>query len=169
MADLYLLRHAEAASHKDPRYRNDSERPLTEDGAARMRRAAAGMLKLRLSFDRILTSPLVRAKETAEIVAEILGERDRLAVEEAMAAGARWDKIRKVLAAGSAKYADSVLLVGHEPDLSNMAGQILDLGRGSVLFKKGTLARISVDAIPPREPGSLAFLMTIDHLAAAGG
>lgn len=166
MAAIYLLRHAEAAPHKDPRYRHDADRPLTEEGAAKMRKAAHGMKKIGLQFDRIVTSPFVRARETAEIVAEVLKETDRLSLDEALASGARWDKVKKALAAGPAKYADSVLLIGHEPDFSKMTADIIGASRTSITFKKGSLAAIAVDAIPPKEPGSLAFLMSIDHLAA---
>src|SRR5262249_25663055 len=152
--------HAEAVPHRDPRFSHDSERPLTPEGAARMRSAAAGMRRLDLRFDRIVTSPFVRAHETASIVADALDQPDRLIVEPALASGARWDRVKKALAAGPAKHAESVLLVGHEPDLSKMAADIIDAGRGSIIFKKGSLASVAVDAIPPKEPGSLAFLMT---------
>jgi len=168
MAAIYLLRHAEAVPHKDPRYSHDADRPLTEAGAAKMRKAASGMRKLGLHFDRIITSPFVRARETAAIVAEVLEHRDRLVIEEALASGARWEKVKKALASGPAKQADAVVLVGHEPDLSKMTADIIGAGRTSITFKKGSLASIAVEAIPPKEPGSLAFLMTIDQLASLG-
>jgi len=166
MPSIYLLRHAEAVPHKDPRYRHDADRPLTEEGTERMRRAAEGMKSLDLYFDRILTSPFVRARETAQIVAEVLGAKDRLLVEEALASGARWDKVKKALAAGPAKDTETVLLVGHEPDLSRMTGDLIEAPRAAIVFKKGTLARVAVDAIPPKEPGALAFLLSIDQMAA---
>jgi len=169
MACIYLLRHAEAVPHKDPRYRNDADRPLTEHGAVRMRGAAEGMKRLGLNFDWILTSPFVRAVETARIVAEVLGETDRLLVEEALASGARWDKVKKAIAAGNATHAESILLAGHEPDLSKMAADLIQAGQASIVMKKGSLACVAVDEIPPKEPGSLTFLMSIDHLASIAG
>ena len=168
MAAIYLLRHAEAVPHRDPRYRNDADRPLTPEGAALMRKAASGMRKLGLRFDRILTSPFARARETAAIVAEVLEQQDRVTGEETLASGARWDKVKKALASGPAKHSASVLLVGHEPDLSKIAADLIDAGRTSIIFKKGTLASIAVETIPPKEPGSLAFLVTIDQLASIG-
>jgi phosphohistidine phosphatase len=169
MASIYLLRHAEAVPHKDPRYRTDADRPLTESGAARMRGAAEGMKRLGLKFDWILTSPFVRAMETARIVAEVLDEPDRLRVEESLASGARWDRVKKAITAGDARRAESILLAGHEPDLSRMAADLIQAGRASLVMKKGSLACVAVDGIPPKEPGSLTFLMSIDHLATIAG
>ncbi len=169
MATICLLRHAEAVPHKDPRYRSDADRPLTEHGAVRIRGAAEGMRRLGLQFDWILTSPYVRAMETARIVAEVLEAPDRLVVEEALASGARWDKVKKAILAGDARRAESILLTGHEPDLSRMAADLIQAGRATIVMKKGSLICIDVDGIPPKEPGSLAFLLSIDHLASIAG
>src|SRR5688572_9911273 len=69
--DLYILRHAKA-EERSSRYRNDSLRPLTKEGIKRQQLASKGMRAMKLKFDLILSSPFTRAKQTAEIVAEVM-------------------------------------------------------------------------------------------------
>jgi phosphohistidine phosphatase len=166
-AKICFLRHAEAAGMKDGPFDSDAERPLTDRGRARMERAARGMARMGLSFDAILTSPYVRARQTAEIVAAVLGNPRSLAVEEALASGAHWTNVRGALASSSA--GPSVLLVGHEPDMSRMTADLLDAGRGALEFGKGSLAVVLVDAIPPSEPGILHSFLRLDQLEAMAG
>ncbi len=68
--ELYLLRHAIAEEPSSARYSDDSLRPLTQEGIEKMRQAATGAKKLEIEIDLILSSPFVRAKQTAEIFAE---------------------------------------------------------------------------------------------------
>ncbi len=166
MAAIYLLRHGEAVSRDGARFAHDSERPLSVEGRVRMQLAALGMKKLAFSFDRVFTSPYVRARQTAEVVAAAVGADCGVVVEEALASGARWEKVKRALAA--VRGPESILLVGHEPDLSKMTAEIIGADRNSVSFGKGTLACIAVDAIPPREPGALSSLLTLEHLEALG-
>ncbi|HWH77607.1 MAG TPA: phosphohistidine phosphatase SixA, partial [Candidatus Binatus sp.] len=70
--NLYLMRHGIAVAANDPAVGHDSERPLTNKGVKRMRRAARGLRRLKIPFDAILTSPVLRARQTAEIVAAAL-------------------------------------------------------------------------------------------------
>ena len=71
--NLYLMRHGIALTRDDPSVAHDAERPLTGKGVKRMRKAAKGLRELAIRFDSILTSPLSRARQTADIVASILG------------------------------------------------------------------------------------------------
>lgn len=148
-------------------YEHDADRPLTDRGRARMERGARGMARLGLAFDTVLTSPYVRARQTAEIVAAILGNPRGLAVEEALASGAHWTNVRHALASSSA--GPSILLVGHEPDMSRMAADILGADRGALEFGKGSLAVIVVDAVPPSAPGVLHSFLRLDQLEALAG
>jgi len=163
-ARICLLRHAEAAGLDDGPYDHDADRPLTDLGRARMERGARGMARLGLSFDAILTSPYVRARQTAEIVAAALENTRSLAVEEALASGAHWSGVKRALASASAGA--SVLLVGHEPDMSRIAGEILLADRGALGFGKGSLAVILTDAIPPEAAGLLHSFLRLDQLEA---
>jgi len=151
---------------KDGPYEHDAERPLTGNGRARMERGARGMAHLGLTFDAILSSPYVRARQTAEIVAAILGNPRSLVVEEALASGAHWTNVRRALASSTA--GPSILLVGHEPDMSRIAADILGAGRGALEFSKGSLAVILVDAVPPSSPGVLHSFLRLDQLESIG-
>ena len=73
--EIYFLRHGIAVKRGTEGYKNDSERPLTEKGVRRMRETANGMHDLGLDFDWILSSPYVRAKQTAEIVATVFDQK----------------------------------------------------------------------------------------------
>ncbi len=66
--ELFLLRHGLAGQHGDPKYKDDSLRPLTAEGREKMHRVALGMQTLGLKFDAVISSPYLRAKQTAEIV-----------------------------------------------------------------------------------------------------
>src|ERR1044072_5656017 len=87
--ELYLIRHAIAAERGDA-WPDDSKRPLTESGIARMRKAARGLARLDVTIDLILSSPLVRARQTADIVAAALDPRPSIVNIESLAPGATY-------------------------------------------------------------------------------
>lgn len=160
---LYLLRHALAVDHGTPGVSED-ERPLTPEGAVKMRAAAAGMKRLGLEFDAVLTSPLLRARQTADIVASVYGGRILLKEISALKPGEPAPKLWSALK----PYArmPRVLLVGHEPSLSELVSTVL-IGRPralSVDFKKGGLCFLEIDGIPPKSSGLLHWLMTNKQL-----
>lgn len=163
MPALYLLRHAEASGARDAGVTHDAERPLTDRGRDLTRRGAEGMKRIGLSFDSIFTSPFLRARQTGEIVASVLGLEDHLAVLEALASGAHWHEVRRAL--GGIEPGHSSLLVGHEPDLSGITARITGEGDSHIAFGTGTLAGLEVDAIPPSGPGVLNFLLHASNLA----
>src|SRR5258708_1648062 len=84
--NLFILRHAIAEPRGTPTPGGDSQRRLTSAGKTKMRRAARGMRSLGLEFDLILSSPYLRASETAEIVAEVFGLEKQLTISAALAA-----------------------------------------------------------------------------------
>jgi len=79
--NVYLMRHGIAQPKDDPKIGSDDERELTKKGAKKARKAAKGLRALKIPFDRIITSPLSRARETAEIVAKVFDMEEQ--VEEA--------------------------------------------------------------------------------------
>jgi phosphohistidine phosphatase len=141
-------------------YENDSERPLTTKGERRMRRIAEGMQALGLSYDLMLSSPYLRAKQTAEIVAQVLSPaNDVLLVETLTPEG----NPRQVIEALRTDHRDreDVLLVGHEPYLSRLISTLLTGGPNlSVVMKRGGLCALDVDAPRFGRCASLVFLLT---------
>ncbi len=135
--EIYFLRHGLAGSRAEwdgP----DSERPLTDQGKRRMRREAATLANLGLCPQVILTSPLVRAEQTAEIVAEALKMAGRTVRDERLSPGFQVDDLRGILA--DTADVGSLLLVGHEPDLSEAVSVLV--GGCRLVLKKGALARV---------------------------
>src|SRR5262245_60602635 len=124
MTTLYVLRHGIAVPHGTPDY-PDSERPLTAQGRARVREVARGFGRLGLTLDRILTSPLPRALETARIVAETLGRESDL--EEAIELSA--DRTAEQVAEWLRELSvGRLMIVGHNPALSDLLG-LLTVGK----------------------------------------
>jgi phosphohistidine phosphatase len=155
--DLFLLRHAIAEQRDPTKYPDDALRPLTEKGIKRMRRVAEGFLAAGLTFDVIYTSPYTRARQTADIVADVFGlrkvlrETDTLAVDgdpEALIA-----ELKKV-------DATSILLVGHEPYLSELISHLL-VGDASldVTMKKGGLCKLTVGMLKYGKCATLDWLI----------
>jgi phosphohistidine phosphatase len=167
--NLYLMRHGIAVAQDDPSVSHDGERPLTAKGIKRMRKAAKGVVRLGISFDCLLTSPLLRARQTAEIVARALGMEDRLEEISALAP----ESTVEHLTFGLTRYQDRehLLLVGHEPLLSSFAGYLLAGQRASKLdieLKKGSLCCIESEAFSAGAPAQLHWLLTPKQLRRLG-
>lgn len=154
-ARLFLLRHAPAVPRGTPGYADDA-RPLTAEGARKMRRAAPSVRMLVGKVDKLLTSPLPRARRTAEIVSGALGKSPRELPE--LAPGRPPHEVEKALS--REKSGARLLLVGHEPGLSELAAFLTGSRRAGIAFKKGGLARIDVAGTPAGRPGTLAWLVT---------
>ncbi len=158
--ELYLVRHAVAAE-RGPDYPDDALRPLTDDGVERFRRAVSGLRDLGVQLDLVLTSPYVRAHETAELLAVGLRPRPKLVVVDALAAGEKPAGVIAAVAQHSAtgRGASRIALVGHEPDLGELAARLLG-AKGRIEFKKGAVCRIDVDRAMPSGPGTLRWFLT---------
>jgi phosphohistidine phosphatase len=167
--NLYLLRHGIAVASGEPGAEVDSERPLTSKGIKRMRKASRGLRRLEISFDAILTSPLVRARQTAEIVAHTLGLENQLEEISELAPESSVDHLLSSLARFHER--DHVLLIGHEPLLSQSAAFLLN-GKNkpaiSISLKKGGACRIEIDSLPPHQPGTLHWLLAPKQLRLLG-
>lgn len=118
-----LLRHGPAGTSDPMTWPDDRKRPLTEKGIARTHRACSGLARLEPGINLVLSSPLKRCAETAAILVEELDGKATLRFSEALAPGGSW---RATLAElESFLEADTVVLVGHEPDLGKLAGVLL--------------------------------------------
>ena len=148
---LIFFRHGPAGSRADWQGA-DGERPLTDDGRAVVTQVAGLLARAGIGVDAVLTSPLARARQTAEIAAAALGCDDRLADDERLGHGLD----RKRLAAIVAEHAgaQALMLVGHEPDFSTIIAQITG---GTVVLKKAGVARVDLDEQTMR--GVLVWLL----------
>jgi phosphohistidine phosphatase len=167
MADtrtLYIIRHAIAAERGDA-WPDDARRPLTHEGAARMRQVVKGLVELGVDIDLVLTSPLVRAVETAEIVSRGLKSKPRVVRVPALAPGGAPVRVAEALASHSTPRA--LALVGHEPELGELAGWLIGT-RTPLAFKKGGVARIDVAEWPPAGKGQLLWMATPRMLRCLG-
>lgn len=141
---LLLLRHGIAEDAGPSTGHRDEPRALTLDGAARMRRAARGITALGLAPDLILTSPLTRCLQTAELVHEATG--GDLEDDPRLAPGMELDDLADAIADRGSPA--RLLVCGHQPDMSYVTAELI--GGGMVDFRKGTMAALEVESLRPR-------------------
>jgi phosphohistidine phosphatase len=163
--NLYLLRHAIAAPRGVSGYALDSKRPLTSDGAKKMRRVAKGMLALNLSFDHILSSPYVRAHQTSEIVVDVFKAKEKLKLTKHLTPSGNPEALLREVDS-LPKPADHVLLVGHEPYLSRLISQLFT-GQpdNAVTMKKAGLCLLAAESLREDRCATLEWLLTPRQLA----
>ena len=164
--DLYVLRHGLAGDRNGSGYANDSERPLTDRGKRRMARQVRGLRSLGVSIDVIVTSPLVRALQTAEIVHEGLQLTARLVTSNALAPGGSPSQLVSHLVTGYSST-DDVMVVGHEPYLSSLIS-ILTTGDPEpvVRLRKGALCKLRLPAPRYGRCGWIEWSMTPKQMVA---
>lgn len=156
VCSLYLVRHAVAEDRGDD-WPDDAKRPLTSKGAAKMREVVAGLAALEPQIEDVLTSPLVRAKQTADLLLEGLKPAPRLSIVPALAPGGSPAQIAEALMGHVG--AESLALVGHEPGLGELAAWLVG-AKTAFAFKKGGICRIDVQKLPPNGAGQLVWLVT---------
>ena len=138
-ATLYFLRHGEAAD-AGAWPGDDFHRPLTPEGRERMAREAEAIARVGVALDAIVTSPLVRARQTAAILADALQLSDKLVEDERLGANFDFELLADIL--HDHRAARALMLVGHEPSLSAVIGRLI--GKAAVNVKKGSLARVDL-------------------------
>ncbi len=157
--NLFILRHGIAVEHGAAGYENDDERPLTSKGERKVWMIAEAMKALEISFDLILSSPLVRARETAEIVAEVLKSKKRMELTDTLAPQESAKRLIDYLNDQGA--VDDVLLVGHEPFLSRLISLLISGdSEASVLLKKGGFCKLSMEDLQQGQCATLEWLLT---------
>jgi len=153
--ELYLIRHGLAEERGDA-WPDDAKRPLTEDGMSRMRKAARGLDRLGVALDVVLTSPLVRTRQTAEIVAAGLESRPSIVNVESLTPDGSVAAVLADLEKQARKT--RIGIVGHEPGIGELAARLIG-SRHAIEFKKGAVCRIDVDELPPAGPGDLRWFL----------
>jgi phosphohistidine phosphatase len=145
--DLFILRHGEAG-RRSTTSRQDSKRPLTPGGKKEIEEISKGLCSLGIRLDYIFTSPLLRSRQTAEIVFKNLKCKNQIIeLDELKPEGNKLQFYKKL---STLKQDSSVLIVGHEPYLSDL--------------KKGGLARIRIISLLPKIQGELRWLLTPKHM-----
>lgn len=151
---IYFLRHGLAGARSEWKG-EDASRPLTGEGKEKIARTAATIAKLDLGLDVIVTSPLARAYQTAEIVARKLNLLDKLVKDERLAPGFTANQLIRILR--DQPDAQAVMLVGHEPDFSETISTLV--GGGRIVCKKGSLALVEL-AHAGSSHGELVWLLS---------
>ena len=155
---LYLLRHAIALSRDEWR-ESDRDRPLSSKGEQIMRRIADRMLEIPLSFDLILSSPYRRAEQTANIVASTFKLKSALQFTDHLTPDGDSEELIRSLTSLH-PLPDSILLVGHEPYLSQLASTLV-VGTSDLplTLKKAGLVKLSIGSLRYRRCATLEWLL----------
>jgi phosphohistidine phosphatase len=157
MTTLYIVRHAYAGQHGDPRYADDSLRPLTGKGRKQFRRVVKKLARRGFAPKIVATSPLVRCRQTAEMICERISPPPPLVELESLAPGSR----RLVLVDWSnSQDADALAWVGHAPDVDQLAAALLGMRDSAIAFAKGAVAAIRFEEKIADGQGELVWLAT---------
>jgi phosphohistidine phosphatase len=156
---LYFVRHGKAGNHSAAA--DDDERQLTDDGIAALTAAGPVWRRLNLRPDLVLSSPLPRALQTAELVMAGLELPGAPVQDNRLRPGAGWPEFAQAMA--THPNARRVMFVGHEPDLSS-AIRLLT-GAASVRMRKGGIACVEFPGVPEHGGGELAWLLDPDLYA----
>lgn len=161
--NLYLLRHGIAV---DPSASvKDAERPLTPRGRRRLAQIAGAMRALRISYDLILASPYVRARQTAEITVRALKLRKKLESFEALTPGGNPQALIQHLN-GLRPRPKNVLLVGHEPYLSKLVALLTSGNTNMEMdFKKGGFCKLEIETLRCGRCATLVWLLAPRQMA----
>ena len=154
--DLFILRHGEAGNRMTV-VEDDSERPLTTEGRTEMQKIAKSLKAIGLQTNQIYTSPLKRTRETAEITAKILNIPTLEEWDELKPDGSKTALYRKL---ERLEQNSRLILVGHEPYLTSMIGEIIGTTSPKVVLKKGGIAKVRITSFTPRISGELRWLLT---------
>ncbi|WP_396623865.1 SixA phosphatase family protein [Luteitalea sp.] len=161
---LVLVRHA-IAEERGAAWPDDDQRPLTREGARKWKAAARGLGAILGGVDTLLSSPLVRTCQTAEILARTCTPAPRLSLFEALRPDTGPATVISALRARG--LSGTVVLVGHEPMLSELASTLLHL-QGPVEFRKGAAMALITQGLGTRGPARLEWFLTPRQLRLIG-
>ena len=157
--NLYIVRHAIAVQRGTPGYDDDSQRPLTDKGRKKMKKIAKGLRQFGVEFDTILTSPYVRARDTAKILANEYGMEDKILFTDNLIPPGDFDQLINEI---NEKYnVNNLALVGHEPMLSQfMSFLMTGNADAAITLKKGGVCLLSADDLRQQHRANLQWLLT---------
>ncbi len=156
--EIYMVRHAATVPHGTPGVAED-DRPLTGEGIEKMHRASRGLAALGVLPEIILTSPLPRAKQTAEIVQATLGDKIPLKLVPALGPSGSRSELYEEMQQHENRA--SLMLVGHQPSLGEIAGEIAwGSAENCLELKKGGACCLDLLKLRPVPRGTLVWLLT---------
>jgi phosphohistidine phosphatase len=166
--DLYVLRHGLAVEPDSPGCKSDADRTLTNEGKRKLHQIGAAMEALEITFDLILSSPYTRALQTAEIIAEVLDVPKKLQFTDHLEPGGDARKLVGHIN-GLRPRPGSILLVGHEPDLSRLIS-LLASGDSSlsISLKKAGFCKLSLESLRFGKCATLEWLLTPGQMRLMG-
>jgi phosphohistidine phosphatase len=164
--NLFIIRHAIAAEAGSAGFADDSQRPLTEKGRMKMEAVARGLHSLNVNLDLILSSPYLRARETADILADVFKMRARPALNENLTPMGDIERLIGEIKASTS--VENLALVGHEPSLSALISMLL-AGTPEILvnMKKGGVCCLTLDNMR-KDQAMLEWLLTPSQLITLG-
>ena len=154
---IYIVRHAWAGHFGDPEWPDDTKRPLTDTGSVRFTSVVRRLVKRGFAPQRIATSPMVRCRQTADIiVAEVPGEPEVVALDALLpgsdlAALLRWT---------TEQNSENVCWIGHAPDVANLTAALVGDPAAHIHFAKGACASVRMEAEAKEGTGRLCWLAT---------
>ena len=154
--DLFVLRHGEAGN-RAKMISADSKRTLTVAGRKEIEDVTEGISHLKIKPDRIISSPMTRARETADILAD---SQKMSRVEEWPELNPEGSRQQLYDRLSTLRTDSSIVIVGHEPYLTSMICEIIGAPSGQMALKKGGLARVHVNAFVPKVRGELRWLLS---------
>lgn len=165
--NLFILRHGLAANPGEdglPKDLPDADRPLTAKGKQKLWRTTEAMQAMEIKFDVVVSSPLLRAMQTAQIVTEAMALRKKLVLTDNLAPGGSPKSLVEQINALDAR-AKNILLVGHEPYLSKLIALLCAGNTSAALdLKKGGLAKLELQKLRYARCATLAWLLTPKQL-----
>jgi len=156
VTELYLIRHG-VAEERGEAWPDDAKRPLTQEGMSKLRKSARALKALGVVIDVIVTSPFVRTRQTAEIIAAGLDPHPHIVTADSLKPGEAVTAVPSDLDKHSKR--EHIALVGHEPGIGELAARLIGT-RHPIPFKKGAVCRIDVEALPSPGPGDLRWFLT---------
>jgi len=164
--DLFVMRHGIAADLGAPGITQDAERPLTAEGRSKLGHIVKAIHGMELEFDAIISSPYVRARQTAELVAQSYKKPLKVELCEALVPDGTSVQVVDVLRRWM-PLPGNLLIVGHEPNLSSLVSLLVGSKGGScVVFKKGGLCKLCVHSLRPHPEASIEWLLTPKQMIA---
>jgi phosphohistidine phosphatase len=154
---LYFVRHGKAVEAGDPEYPDDTCRPLIPQGIDELKATGRALAERDIEPAVIWTSPLVRARETAEILAKKLSMEKRVVASDLLRPGFDLDKLARLVQ--SRPDAKSAMVVGHEPDFSTVIGRLIAPQGATLRMAKGSVALVELE--PPIRSGSAELIWLV--------